>query len=164
MKTLFLYKKGIYSLTAVLFSLTVLMSACSKSYNNNNNNGSQNYTTAGNASGSQENPPVSSSGSGSLVGTYDAYTNVWNYSVNWSSLSSAATVIEFHGPADVGVDGSLVFSLTIAAGGTNGAASGSVTLTEQQEAYLLANRIYYTIIDAAHVTGEIRGQVYTAAQ
>lgn len=161
MKTLFLYKKGIYTLTAVLFSFAILMTACNK---DNNNNSSQTYTTGGNASGSQQNPPVSSSGSGSMVGTYNATTNVWNYSISWSSLSSAATVIEFHGPADVGVNGALIFSLTITAGGTNGAASGTITLTEQQEAYLLANKIYYTIINAANVTGEIRGQVYATAQ
>ena len=161
MKTLFLTRKGSPVLMAIFASFLMLFSACSK---DNNNNNPQTYTTSGNASGSQQNPPVTTTGSASLVGNYNVNSNDWQYSVNWTSLSSAATVIEFHGPADVGVSGALLFSLTITAGGTNGAASATVNLTEQQEAWLLAGKIYYTIVNAAYITGEVRGQVYATAQ
>jgi hypothetical protein len=146
-------------LAALLSSLFFL--SCQKDDTNGN---AQAYTTSGNANGSQENPPITSTATGTLSGTYNASTNVWNYSITWTGLSSAATLVELRGPASVGVNGSLVISLTITAPGVNGSASGSVTLSEQQEAYLLANQLYYNIVNATNVTGEIRGQIIASVQ
>src|SRR6185369_12503919 len=149
---------------ATIFLGTLLFfTACSKD-NNGGTNNTQTYTTTGNASGSQENPPTSSSGSGTLSGTYNAATNNWQYMINWSSLSSTATAVELHGPADAGVNGSLVLALSITTNGINGSASGSTTLTAQQEANLLAGKLYYTILTATNISGEIRGQISATLQ
>lgn len=162
MKTIFLTMKRSVLFIAIPILSMLFLVACSKDDNNNNNGGEdQVYTTQGDANGSQQNPPVATSGTARLVGTYNSSDNKWEYSISWSSLTGAASIIEFHGPADVGVNGAILFSVEINAGGSNGATSRTVTLTEQQEDYLTSGRIYYTIITSAHVTGEVRGQVYT---
>ena len=141
--------------TALLVTSLSFMS-CEKDDANDNG---QTYNTSGNASGAQENPPVTTTASGTLTGTYNTSTNIWNYTITWTGLSSAATIVELRGPASVGVNGSLIVSLTITAPGVNGSASGNVTLTESQEASLIANQLYYNVVNATHVTGEIRGQI-----
>lgn len=117
------------------------------------------YITTGNASGSQQNPVVNTAGTASLTGTYNTTINSWQYSINWNSLSSAATAVQLYGPADVGLNGTFISALAISTPGINGSASGSVILTDMQEAYLLAGRLYYTILTTSHNTGEIRGQI-----
>ena len=156
-------KKFFSLLSAGLLVSFVLLTSCDKNYDNNNNGNAQTYTTSGNASGSQTNPPTGSSGSGTLSGTYNANTNYWQYAINWSTLTSTATAVELHGPASAGVNGALVSALTITTPGVTGTASGNITLTEQQEADLLAGKCYYTILTATNITGEIRGQI-TATQ
>jgi hypothetical protein len=160
MKTTFSMKRLSLLVTAFLLSF-LFLTACSKDNNDNNNGGDEMHTTQGDASGAQQNPPVATSGTARLVGSYNATINKWDYSIDWTALAGAATLIEFHGPADVGVNGAILFSLNINAGGSNGAASASVTLTDQQEGYLLSNKVYYTIVTSAHLTGEVRGQIYT---
>lgn len=148
--------------SVLIFSCALfLLNSCSKKETSNNNSGT--YTTSGNSSGSQQNPPNSSSGSGTLTGTFDAATNIWQYNIAWSNLSAAATAVEVRGPATVGVNGSLMFSLNITAPGINGSATGTVVLTAQQEADLLANRCYYTIPSSTYLAGEIRGQIMATA-
>ncbi|HYC39210.1 MAG TPA: CHRD domain-containing protein [Chitinophagaceae bacterium] len=138
---------------SLLLAGSLLFAAC------DNDMDEQMYTTSGNASGSQHNPPVTTTATGTLNGTYNASTNVWQYTITWSGLSSAATIVEVRGPATIGVNGNLLFTLNITAPGVNGSASGSVTLSEQQEASLLADQLYYSVVSTAHVTGEIRGQI-----
>ena len=156
---LFICKKIRFPIYALLF-LSISLFACKK---DSNENIAQNYSTTGNASGSQENPPNSSSGSGTLTGTYNSATNVWQYNINWNSLTSAATAVELRGPASIGVNGALMFALSISAPGINGTASGNVTLSAQQEADLLANKCYYTIRSSTYLTGEIRGNITAIA-
>ncbi len=159
MKTLSYTKRGSSLFTAVFALLTVLFASCSKD-NSSDNSNSQTYTTQGDASGAQQNPAVTTNGTARLMGTYDANTNDWQYSIDWSAMTGSATLVEFHGPADAGVNGDILFSVNISAGGTNGAISGTTRLSEQQETYLTTGKIYYTIISSAHLTGELRGQVY----
>jgi hypothetical protein len=155
MKSIRIYRTTFFALFASLIMGSALLTACSK----DDNDTSENYNTTGTASGSQQNPPVTSTGSATLTGTYNATTNLWQYSINWTGLAAGATVIEFRGPADIGVNGSLVLSITITGGGTSGTINNSVTLTADQEAHLLADKLYYTILNATHVTGEVRGQI-----
>jgi len=147
-------------LFAAIISCSFLLVACEQE----DADEQQMYNTSGNASGAQQNPPVSTTATGTLTGTYNASTNVWNYSITWSGLSSAATIVELRGPASVGVNGNLLTTLTISAPGINGSASGSVTLNESQETSLLANQLYYTIVNTTYVTGEIRGQIIASSQ
>ena len=162
MKTIFINrKKALLSLFAGI-ALSVFSISCSKDDNNNGND--QMYNTSGNASGAQENPQVTTTGTGTLSGTYTASTNNWQYAVNWSTLSSTATAVEIHGPAASGVNASLLLALTITLPGVSGSASGNVTLTEEQEAWLFAGQLYYTVLTATNITGEIRGQISASAQ
>ncbi|HKB44026.1 MAG TPA: CHRD domain-containing protein, partial [Chitinophagaceae bacterium] len=164
MKTIRDYRKTFFALLATGIMASALLIACNKD-NNNNNNNVQMYNTTGNASGSQVKPSsVTTSGTGTLSGTYNASTNVWQYNITWSTLSGTATAAELHGPADTTVAANLISALTITTPGVSGSASGNVTLTEQQEADLLAGKYYYTILTAAHVAGKIRGQITATPQ
>ena len=164
MKTIRDYRKTFFALLATGIMASALLIACNKD-NDNNNNNVQMYNTTGNASGSQVKPsPVTTSGTGTLSGTYNASTNVWQYNITWSAISDVATAVELHGPAGAGVNGNLVSALTITAPGITGSASGNVTFTDQQETDLLAGKYYYTILTVAHVTGEIRGQIAASLQ
>ena len=161
MKTILIKRGSLFPVIAGI-ALSVFFISCTK--NDNGNGDTQMYNTSGNASGAQQSPQVSTTGTGTLSGTYNATTNNWQYTVSWSTLSSAATAVEIHGPANAGVNGNLVLALTISTGGINGSASGNVTLTEEQEAYLLAGRLYYTVLTATHITGEVRGQISATNQ
>ena len=162
MKTPFSLKR-LSLFIALCISSVLFLASCSKD-NDDTNGDTQVYTTQGDATGSQQNPMVATQGSARLVGSYNASSNNWEYSISWSSLTGTASLIEFHGPADVGVNGALLFSVDIAAGGSNGAISATKTISEQQEAYLRSGQIYFTIITTAHLTGEVRGQIYTLAR
>jgi hypothetical protein len=148
-------------LAAGLFVMSTVMLSCSK---DNNDNNSQMYTTTGSASGSQESPAVNTTATGTLTGTYNAVTNNWNYTINWSGLAGTATLVELRGPASAGVNGNLVTSLAITTPGASGSASGSITLTEAQETALLANQLYYNVINSSYVNGEVRGQITSTIQ
>jgi len=163
-KNLIGYMPYLFVLLVGLMIAIILFTACSKNNSYNGGDSAQTYTTSGNASGAQENPPNNSSGSGTLTGTYNASTNNWQYNINWSSLSSTATAVEVHGPASIGINGNLMFALTISTPGVNGNAYGNVNLTTQQEADFLAGKCYYTILSATHITGEIRGQINASAK
>ena len=121
------------------------------------------YTTTGNANGSQMSPSNTSTSTGTLTGTYNARTNLWQYTINWTNLSTTAGLVQVYGPAGIGVNGTLLFPLSITTPGVSGSASGSITLTDAQETALLANNTYYTISSTTYPSGEIRGQVTATA-
>jgi len=143
----------------VLFLLAILVS-CSKDDNNNNNNM---YTVSATMSGAQEVPAVTTAGTGTVSGTYDASTNVLTYNVSWSNLSGPAVAAHFHGAADPGTNASVIVPFTLNNNGNAGTASGTATLTDAQETDFLAGKWYANVHTAANGGGEIRGQV-TATQ
>jgi len=157
----FFKRKSIQLFLSASLIVSTLFISCSKDDNENMND--KTYSTTGNASGSQMSPSNTSTSTGTLTGTYNATTNVWQYNISWSSLSTAAGLVQVYGPAAIGVNGSLMFSLAITTPGINGAASGSLTLTDAQEAVLLANNTYYTVSSATYPSGEIRGQITASA-
>lgn len=139
----------------LFFSFFLASTGCKK--DNNNNNNKNTYQISGNATGDQEVPAVTTNGTGTVSGTYDANTNILQYSVTWSNLSGPATAAHFHGPALPGQNATVVVPFTIGSNGTS--ASGSTTLTEDQESDLLAGKWYFNVHTDAHKGGEIRGQV-----
>jgi hypothetical protein len=110
--------------------------------------------------GTEEVPPNDSAGTGSLQATYDSESNVLNYTVTYSGLTGDPTAAHFHGPADPGenapptvpVEGSLASPI-----------SGTATLTDAQEAELLAGQWYFNLHTAQYPDGELRGQVLQSA-
>jgi len=140
-----------------IFLLAISLASCKKDNNNNTNNNL--YTVSGSASGANEVPAVTTSGSGTLTGSYDASTKVLQYNVSWTNLSGTATAAHFHGPAPAGQNATVVVPFTLVNNGNAGTASGSTTLTAAQETDLLAGNWYFNVHTAAHPGGEIRGQV-----
>ena len=119
----------------------------------------QTYTISGNSSGSQVSPSNTSTATGTMTGSYNARTNLLSYTINWSNLSATAGLVEMYGGATAGVNGTLLFPLSITTPGVTGSAGGSITLTDAQETDLLAGKTYYTVSSSTYPSGEIRGQV-----
>jgi hypothetical protein len=103
-------------------------------------------------------------GSGTVTGTYNSTTNSLTYNVTWTGLTGTATLGHFHGPALAGSNASPAIAFTLNNTGSAGNASATVTLTEAQEADLLAGKWYANIHTATNGAGEIRGQVTATLQ
>jgi hypothetical protein len=117
------------------------------------------YTITATMSGANEVPANTTTGSGTTTGTYNATKNLLTYSVSWTGLTGPATVGHFHSPAVAGANASPLVFFLLQNNGTAGTASGSATLSDTQEADLLAGKFYSNIHTAANTGGEIRGQV-----
>ena len=157
-------KKSLF-LNSLLFGgllLSLLSLSCNKEDNNSQNE--DRYKLSGTASGAAERPnPVTSNGTGTISGTYHLENNLLEYSINWSGISGAPTGMHFHGPADVNTAASVALAITVPSGaGTSGTVTGSATLSDAQEADLLAGKWYYNIHTDTYKAGEIRGQVTAA--
>ena len=106
--------------------------------------------------GTNEVPPITASGTGSVDAAFNKDTMQLRWKVTYSGLTGAATAGHFHGPAPVGSNAG------VALGWPNPVASGmdgSATLTAAQAADLLAGRWYANIHTAANPGGELRGQM-----
>lgn len=104
--------------------------------------------------------------------TYDDVSNMLSINVAWGSvngfadLTSAANNSHIHGPtAGTGTgaflqNAGVLFNLTRADSTANaGSISTSVTLSEPQEANLLAGQLYINIHTTTNTGGEIRGNL-----
>jgi uncharacterized protein (TIGR03118 family) len=107
--------------------------------------------------GASEVPAVP--GNGTATATLTFVGSRLLYTVNYSGLSSPASAMHIHGPADPTIGAGVLVPLTSPTG-TNGTVSGSVTLTPQNMAYLLAGQTYMNIHTANNSGGEIRGQIW----
>ena len=164
MKTIRSYRNSFFALlTTGLLTSSVIFSSCDK--DDDINNDDDMYSLSGNASASQEVPSNTSTGSGTLTGTYNAKTNMLSYTINWTGLSNAVTAAHFHGPAEAGVNASPMVDIMIGTNGTAGVAtSSSVTITDAAEVALLTGKMYYNLHTTLYPNGEIRGQVTTTEQ
>jgi hypothetical protein len=98
---------------------------------------------------------TTSTGTGSATITYDEATNLLSWDITYSGLSGPPTVAHFHGPAVPGVSAGVQVPITV----TASPLIGSATITDEQEADLLAGLYYVNIHTALNPGGEIRGQV-----
>jgi CHRD domain len=119
------------------------------------------FTLSASANAAQEVPPNASTATGTLTGTYDSVANSLTFQVNWTGLTGNVTNMHFHGPALAGVPAAVAlgmpgFPTTNSATGTH---SGTLTLTQAQEADLMAGKWYWNVHTSANGGGEIRGQV-----
>jgi hypothetical protein len=112
---------------------------------------------SGSVSGSQQ-IPTGSNTTGTLSGTYNAATNILQYTINWKGLSSSATEVTIDGADRNGSIGAL-FKLQITIPGINGSAAGTVSLYEAQEDGLLRGTWDYVIHNPSYSDGELRGQI-----
>lgn len=140
--------------------MSVLSVGCDKD-DDDDDKDEDHYKLSGPASGAAERPnPVTTNGSGNITGTYHLEDNMIEYTITWTGLTSAPSAMHFHGPADVNTAAGVQVGITVPSGaGASGTVSGSATLTDAQEADLLAGKWYYNIHTPAFTGGEIRGQV-----
>ena len=109
--------------------------------------------------GTQEVPPVETSGTGEVEVMFDSDTRMLSWELDYSGLSSDATAAHFHGPADPGENAPPVIPLEEFADGSE----GSAELTEEQAEMLTDGQMYFNLHTANNPNGELRGQV-TAMQ
>jgi hypothetical protein len=148
----------------VLALSAVVITSCDKDDDDDDMNNNM-YTISGNANGSQMVPAVTTNGTGTITGTYNANTNVLTYTTNWSNLSGAPTSGGFFSGASGTAGTAAGTSWTLGTGLTGtGSFSGTMTLTDAQETQLQGGNWYYSLGTANNTNGEIRGQITTTAQ
>ena len=125
-----------------------------------NTNTGTTYTISGNATGAQVVPAVTGTGSATISGNYNTATNQLTYTTTWTGLTGAPTSAAFYTGA-TGQAGTMIGSAWVLGANTTAAGtfSGQMTLTDAQEADLIAGRWYYSYATAANANGEVRGQI-----
>lgn len=142
----------------------LLITSCDKDDDDDNNANNNMFTLSGNASGSQVVPAVTTNGTGTITGTYNANTNMLTYTTNWSNLSGAPTSAGFYSGASGSAGTAAGSSWTLGTGLTGtGNFSGTMMLTDDQENQLRAGNWYYSLGTASNTNGEVRGQITTTA-
>lgn len=106
----------------------------------------------------QEVPVNASLGTGTASIIFDDVSNQLDWNIVFSGLSGAATAAHFHGPAAPGVNAGVQVNIGAISGLTS-PMIGSTTISDTQEADLLAGLWYINIHTAMFPGGEIRGQV-----
>lgn len=105
------------------------------------------------------NPNPAPAGGGGTAGvTYDSVTNLLTLDITFSNLSGPATAAHFHGPASPGMNAGIQVTIT----DLTSPSQGMATITDAQEADLLAGMYYINYHTSACPGGEIRGQVSLA--
>jgi len=103
---------------------------------------------------SAEVPPNDSKATGAVTATYDTVTKTLTWKGSYKDLSGPATAAHFHS-GEAGKNGGVAVPMAPATSPLD----GSATLTDAQEADLLAGKLYVNIHTAANKAGEIRGQL-----
>ena len=100
-------------------------------------------------------PPNDSKGTGAVTATYDTATKMLSWKGSYKDLTGPATAAHFHGPSEPGKNAGVAVPITPNASPFEGTA----TLTEAQEADMMAGKWYVNIHTATNKGGEIRGQL-----
>ncbi|HEX4196504.1 MAG TPA: CHRD domain-containing protein [Caulobacteraceae bacterium] len=108
--------------------------------------------------GSDEVPPNTTTGKGTVSGTLDTSTKALTYTITYAGVTGPATAAHFHGPAAPGSNAPPVITMT----SLTSPIRGSATLTDAQMNDLRNGKWYFNVHTAAHPGGEIRGQLNVA--
>jgi hypothetical protein len=117
------------------------------------------FSLSGDATGAEEVPAVTTSGSATLTGSLDTKTKQLNYTITWTGLSGNVVAAHFHGPADVGTNAPPIIAFTVTNNGSAGSLSGSEMIADTTIEHFKNGRIYYNLHTPAYPGGEIRAQV-----
>ena len=105
---------------------------------------------------SQEVPPKSTAGKGSVDASLDTTSKALTYTLEYSDLTGPATAAHFHGPADTGANAGVLVPI---APPLASPIKGTVTLTDDQVAALRGGKVYANVHTTANPGGELRGQL-----
>lgn len=163
MEKVFGISSKFFAVGSALLLSGFVFTSCDKNDNDNDNN-SNRFTLSGNANGSQMVPSVTTNGTATMTGTYDASTNTMVYTTNWNNMSGAPTSGGFY-TGSSGVAGTAAGSSWSMGSGlsSSGTFSGQTVLTDAQETDMRNGNYYYSMGTSSNVNGEIRGQM-TATQ
>jgi len=115
-----------------------------------------------NLKGSNQVPPNQTTGTGTVIMTYDSATQTLTWKGNVSGLTGPITGAHIHGPAEAGKNARGLVWLAendTKAFPFTSPFEGSATLSDEQAKYLLEGMTYINIHTAAHPSGELRGQL-----
>jgi hypothetical protein len=114
-------------------------------------------------SGAEEVPPVASGGKGIGVALLTADETKIAVDLQFSGLSSNATMAHIHGPAAPGVTAPILFTFTGVPAATSGTIPTQVfTVSAAQVAQLKAGQFYFNVHTGTNPDGEVRGQIALA--
>jgi hypothetical protein len=141
----------------ILFSILtglVLVSACKK-----DDETVPTMQVSGTLSSSNEVPAVTTSGSGTVTGTYTPSTKSLTYNITYAGLTGPATAAHLHyGDAKHKTPAPTV-PFNGVPSTASGTFSGTVTLNAMQADSLTAGRIYANIHTTANSGGELRANL-----
>jgi hypothetical protein len=109
--------------------------------------------------GAQQVPPVQTAATGSADLSYDPSTRTLTWSVAYSGLTGAATMVHIHGPAAEGKNAPPLIWLSEKGATVANPTKGNATLTPEQAQQMMAGEWYINVHTQANPNGEIRGQV-----
>lgn len=110
-------------------------------------------------SGGQEVPPVDTDATGRASFSYDANANKLTYTLEVANIENIVAAHIHRAP--IGVNGPVAYPLTFTAGafGPGSPISGTLTISESDEALLFGGGLYVNVHTTANPGGEIRGQI-----
>lgn len=153
-----------FMMVASVALLSVFAVSCDKD-NDDDNFNNRVYTVSGNAAGNQVVPAAVGAGNGTMSGTYNAANNTLTYNSTWNGLSGAPTTGNFY-RGTAGMNGTAAGTDWTFPGGTTatGTRSGTMTLTDAQEADFISGQWYYSFGTTVNPNGEVRGQMTAIPQ
>lgn len=151
-----------YTVLTVAGIFLLLFSNCKKK--DNRPSGPPIYKADVVLSGANENPPVTTTGSGTAAITYNQATKTIAYTIAWQLGSTTATTtgMHFHG-SETGsntTNSPIVIEITGITSASSGTVSGTTrALTDVEHNQLLAGKWYVNIHSSTVPGGEIRGNI-----
>jgi hypothetical protein len=109
-------------------------------------------------SGSQEVPFVATQAGGAALVTFNPNINELAWNIAYEGLTTAVTMMHFHGPAAAGVNAGVRVNMEPISGLASGSA-GSIILSDAFAAEVLSGEWYINVHTGAVGSGELRGQV-----
>src|SRR6185436_3402325 len=152
------------SLAAVAIAGTMAISSCDKDDDDDIKTPKAKYNLSGTATGDQQVPAATTSGTATISGTYDTLSKQLMYSITWTGLTGDVTVAHFHGPALAGENASPLQDIPIVTNGASGSTADTIIASSDLHTALIAGKVYYNLHTAAYPDGEIRAQVNLSPQ
>ncbi len=113
--------------------------------------------------GSQEVPATATGAGGVIILKYNMAAKILELWGNYRNLSSSIVGSHIHGSAPVGTNAGIVYQVANT-GGTSGSLTATATLTNSQEADLIAGLMYVNVHSQNSPNGEIRAQITRVTQ